>query len=36
MAKKWCLIIDVTRCDGCGSCLLSVKDEYTEFVINMA
>ena len=29
MAKKWCLIIDITRCDGCGSCLLSVKDEYT-------
>lgn len=22
------LIIDITRCDGCGSCLLSVKDEY--------
>ena len=29
MAKKNCLIIDVTRCDGCGSCLLGVKDEYT-------
>ena len=28
MAKKYCLIIDVTRCDGCGSCQLSVKDEY--------
>ena len=27
--KKWGLVIDVTRCDGCGSCLLSVKDEYT-------
>ena len=25
---KWGLIIDITRCDGCGSCLLSVKDEY--------
>ena len=29
MAKKWGLVIDITRCDGCGSCLLSVKDEYT-------
>ena len=29
MAKKWCLVVDVTRCDGCGSCLLAVKDEYT-------
>ena len=29
MAKNNCLIIDVTRCDGCGCCLLSVKDEYT-------
>ena len=29
MAKKYGLVIDVTRCDGCGSCLLSVKDEYT-------
>ena len=28
MAKKYGLIIDVTRCDGCGSCLLAVKDEY--------
>ena len=28
MAKKYGLIIDVTRCDGCGSCQLSVKDEY--------
>ncbi len=28
-SKKWGLVIDVTRCDGCGSCLLSVKDEYT-------
>lgn len=27
-AKKWGLVIDVTRCDGCGSCLLAVKDEY--------
>ena len=27
--KKWGLVIDVTRCDGCGCCLLSVKDEYT-------
>jgi Fe-S-cluster-containing dehydrogenase component len=29
MAKKYGLVIDVTRCDGCGSCQLSVKDEYT-------
>lgn len=28
MEKKWGLIIDITRCDGCGSCMLSVKDEY--------
>ena len=28
MAKKYGLVIDVTRCDGCGSCLLAVKDEY--------
>lgn len=27
--KKYGLVIDVTRCDGCGCCLLSVKDEYT-------
>ena len=25
---KYGLVIDITRCDGCGSCLLSVKDEY--------
>ncbi len=29
MAKKWGLVVDVTRCDGCGSCLLAVKDEYS-------
>ena len=29
MAKKYGLIIDITRCDGCGSCMLSVKDEYS-------
>lgn len=28
MAKKYGLIIDITRCDGCGSCLIAVKDEY--------
>ncbi|MCD7852835.1 MAG: hypothetical protein LUG15_02480 [Oscillospiraceae bacterium] len=28
MAKKYRLVIDITRCDGCGSCMLSVKDEY--------
>lgn len=28
MAKKYGLVIDITRCDGCGSCLLAVKDEY--------
>lgn len=28
MAKKYGLVIDITRCDGCGSCQLSVKDEY--------
>ncbi len=28
-SKKWGLVIDVTRCDGCGACLLGVKDEYT-------
>lgn len=28
-SKKWGMVIDVTRCDGCGCCLLSVKDEYT-------
>ncbi len=28
MAKKYGLVIDITRCDGCGSCMLSVKDEY--------
>ena len=28
MEKKWGLAIDITRCDGCGSCMLSVKDEY--------
>lgn len=27
--KKWGLVIDITRCDGCGSCMLSVKDEYS-------
>ena len=26
---RYGLVIDVTRCDGCGSCLLAVKDEYT-------
>jgi len=25
---KYGLVIDITRCDGCGSCLLAVKDEY--------
>ena len=25
---RYGLVIDITRCDGCGSCLLSVKDEY--------
>lgn len=25
---KYGLIIDVSRCSGCGSCLLAVKDEY--------
>jgi len=25
---KYGLVIDVTRCDGCGSCVLAVKDEY--------
>lgn len=29
MPKKYGLIIDITRCDGCGSCMLSVKDEYS-------
>ena len=29
MAKKWCLAIDISRCSGCGSCELSVQDEYT-------
>lgn len=29
MEKKFGLIIDITRCDGCGSCMLSVKDEYS-------
>lgn len=26
---KYGLVIDITRCSGCGSCLLAVKDEYT-------
>ena len=25
---KYGLVIDITRCTGCGACLLSVKDEY--------
>jgi Fe-S-cluster-containing dehydrogenase component len=25
---KYGLVIDVSRCSGCGSCLLAVKDEY--------
>lgn len=25
---KYGLVIDITRCSGCGSCLLAVKDEY--------
>ena len=29
MEKKFGLVIDITRCDGCGSCMLSVKDEYS-------
>lgn len=32
MAKKYGLIIDVTRADGCGSDLLSVVDEMTAIV----
>ena len=25
---RYGMVIDITRCDGCGSCLLAVKDEY--------
>lgn len=25
---KYGMVIDITRCSGCGSCLLAVKDEY--------
>lgn len=28
MAKKWNLIVDVSRCDNCRLCFLAVKDEY--------
>ena len=26
---KYSIAIDITRCDGCGSCFLACKDEYT-------
>lgn len=28
MAKKWNLIVDVSRCNNCRLCFLAVKDEY--------
>ncbi len=27
--KRYAIAIDITRCDGCGSCFLACKDEYT-------
>jgi len=27
--KQYAIAIDITRCDGCGSCFLACKDEYT-------
>lgn len=28
--KKWNLVIDVNRCNGCHNCFLAVKDEYVD------
>jgi len=28
MAKKWNMIVDVSRCDNCRNCFLAVKDEH--------
>jgi len=30
MAKKWNMIVDVSRCDNCRNCFLATKDEYID------
>jgi Fe-S-cluster-containing dehydrogenase component len=28
MARKWNMIVDVSRCDNCRNCFLATKDEH--------
>ena len=28
MAKKYGMVIDITRCNGCYNCFLACRDEY--------
>lgn len=30
MTKKWNLVIDINRCNGCYNCALAAKDEYVD------